>query len=522
MIKSTRLYHTRFIGAIVILAGMMMAGCKKADQQYDTLHKQPEILAYNDAYMVGDTLVMQGRLNPEYGLRIRIGDVDSVSILAKEKIVYSTNIPVYDTVWMDRIKIVITQQMGIGPNRTVAVTSAGNTIPAQPIEILENETAGLVQPMKITRMYTLTGGSKILYCRSGNGNIYLWTQLSPARSISRLSPDGTLVAILSAANYVDGHGAFTITAFNGGGVDPQERYLYFSAVTTDNSADNAANEIYRFCKVDLTTLQLTTLNRTLYPKTASQRTLSALTPFEGNINNVKIFNATGVYPDSSGNVYINKSNFLLARLDAAGNYSYLFRFRNYPSWETPAAFVPQIWDTSANRYYTADDVQFKFKNNSVAGYLRAVAPDDGLLYCIVYPSVHDLAQYDLANQVRLFTFEPKLVTGTPYISGSFSLLTGYPQNVNGPAAPLFGYMAMPGQKLLLFYQVTSAGNFPAFGVLNFAQHRGERYAPGKVERDITTTTVTLTAGDEILNYDANGMLYMTGNSRQYILKTISQ
>ncbi|MGN7722899.1 hypothetical protein [Chitinophaga sp. 22620] len=519
MIISKRSCHTWFICALAV---MTAAGCKKADQQYEVLHKQPEILAYNDAYVVGDTLVMQGRLNPEYGLRIKIGDVDSVSILAMEKVVYSTNIPVYDTVWIDRIKIVITQQMGVGPERPVAVTSAGNTIPARPIEILENATAGLVQPLRLTRQHTLTGGSKILYCRSGNGNIYLWTQLAPARSINRLSPDGTLATILSPADYKDSYGAFTITAFNGGGVDPQERYLYFSAITTDNSADNAANEIYRLCRVDLATRQLATINRTLYPKTASQRTVAALTPFEGKINDVKIFKASRIYPDSSGNVYVNMSDLLLAKLDAAGNYSYLFRFSRNPPGVT-ADFVPQIWNTGANQYYAPGDVLFMFENSEVTGYMRAIAPDEGLLYCIMGASVHDLAQYDLANQVPLYTYEPKLITDIPYISGSFSLLTGYPRSNSGSNdAPLFGYMAMPGQKLLLLYQGISADNFPAFGVLNFAQRRGERYAPGKVERDISTTTVTLTAGDELLNYDANGMLYMTGNSRQYILKTISQ
>lgn len=518
MIKSKRLYHICVMG---VFAGMMMAGCKKADQQYEVLHKQPEVLAYNDAYMVGDTLIIQGRLNPEYNLRIKVGDVDSVNILAKEKIVYSTNNAVYDTVWIDRVKIIITQQMGIGPDRSVAITSSGTTIAGRPIEILENATAGTVPPLKLTRMYTLTGGSKILYCRSGNGNIYLWTQFLPTRSINRLSPDGTLTTILSPADYTDSYGAFTITAFNGGGVDPQERYLYFSAITTDNSADNAANEIYRFCRVDLATRQLTTINRTLYPKTASQRTISALTPFEGKINDVKIFNATRIYPDSSGNVYINMGDLLLAKLDAAGNYSYLFRFSGNPPGVT-SDFVPQIWNTGANQYYTLSDALFMFENSEVTGYMRAIAPDDGLLYCIVGASVHDLAQYDLANQVRLYTYEPKLITDIPYISGSFSLLTGYPRSSGGTDVPLFGYMAIPGQKLLLLYQGISADNFPAFGVLNFAQRRGERYAPGKVERDVTTTTVTLAAGDELLNYDANGMLYMTGNSRQYILKTISQ
>lgn len=519
MMKNKTSFRTCMISVVGLLTGLMMTGCNKADQQYETLYKQPEVLAYNNAYGIGDTLVMEGRLNPENDLRISIGDVDRVNILTQEKVIYNPSGVVGSGTTVDRIKIIITRQMGIGPGRPVQVTSAGNTVTAQPIEIYEDATAGYVtQPLKLTKMHTFTGGSKTLYCRSGNGNVYLWTQLSPVRSICRLSPDGALTALLSATNFTDSYGTFTITTFNGGGVDPQEHYLYFSAITTDGSTDNAANEIYRFCKVDLTTKQLTTINRTLYPKTASERTLSVLSPFEGKINEVKIFNVTGIYPDSSGNVYINKGDFLLARLDAAGNYNYLFRFSQRPSTST-TAFVPQIWNTNTSQYYEVKDVQYMFKNSTIAGAIRSIAPDDRLLYCMAPASAHDLIQYDLTNQVLLYTYEPKLMESIPYISGSFNLLTGYPASTSGNAAPLFGYMAMPGQKLLLlYYQGLSLSNFPAFGVLNFARHSGERYAPGKVNTDV----FVMTASDELMNYDANGMLYMTSNSKQYILKTNNQ
>lgn len=501
---------------------LLLAGCKKADQQYETLYRQPEVLAYNDIYGVGDTLVMQGRLNPEFGLTIKIGDQANVDILEKEKIEYAINGNQRNKTTIDRIKIIITAQMGIGPNRPVAITSSGNTIAGKSIEIYEGGNMGyLASPLKFTYLHTLVGGSKILHCRSGSGRIYLWSQLLPARSVIRLNTDGTLTTILSPANYVDSYGNFTITTFNGGGVDPQERYLYFSAITTDNSPGNAANEIYRFCKVDLGTGQLTTLNRSLYPKTASQRTLTNLTPFEGNFAQVKLFNATGIYPDSTGNVYVNLGYYFVGRLDVAGQFNYLFRFQARPSTIT-ANLIPQVWNTADNQYYSAGEVLDKMPGKKVNGYFRAIAPDEQLLYGIASPSIHNLIQYDLANQVPLYTFEPALAEEVPYISGSFSLLTGYRSSTPSPS--LFGYMAMPGQKLLLlYYQGTNASTgpysqFPAFGVLNFAQKRGERYAPGKVDMGI----YQLSAKDELLNTDAEGMLYLTANDGQYILKTTEQ
>src|ERR1700744_3701377 len=53
-------------------------GCKKADRFYDKLTNLPQIdysqnYVYKPAYVVGDTMVIYGRLQPQNNLQITIG-----------------------------------------------------------------------------------------------------------------------------------------------------------------------------------------------------------------------------------------------------------------------------------------------------------------------------------------------------------------------------------------------------------------------------------------------------------------
>lgn len=501
-------YH-RLYGIILLL---LLVGCDKAENYYTKLHNQPEIVSDYDAiYGIGDTITIRGRLNPGNGLRIRIGDSDG-EIVDKGKELFAWLGGRMDSI--DVVKVLISEAMGIGANRAISITSSGNTISTPAIEIYEGDKVGLLpDPLKLVEHYRLSAGAVPLRCQNGNGVVYLW---EPAKGITRIAKDGSTLIVLGTTGLSDQYGAFAITTFNGGGVDLDDRYLYFSAVTTDNSGEGTENEIYRLCRMDLQTNGLITLNRTLYPKAAAQRTLASTMPFEGDIAAVKIFRITNIYPDRKGNVFFDLMGHYITRLDSDGRYSYVY------SLQSLNTFIPQV-----------SGLQNLLPGTKTGqlGFLVSVDIDEHMLYLSDLPDGSGvLAQYDLLGRVPLAQLNrPFLNTnfGTKsYISGSFSILTGSHNFTPTPA--FWGYMALPGQRLLLLnYQSLADGGggayysgyaFPAWTILDFKAKRGIRYAPGKLERG----SYRLQSTDLLLNSDEDGMLYMTANTNSAIVKTTYQ
>ena len=89
---------------------------------------------------------------------------------------------------------------------------------------------------------------------------------------------------------------------------------------------------------------------------------------------------------------------------------------------------------------------------------------------------------------------------------------------------MWGMLPLSGGKLLiLYYQNLITGDqtgkydLPAWGILDFINERGSRYAPDAFLRQ---GYVMNYGTDELLNRDTQGMLYMTANNKSVILKTI--
>ena len=510
----------------LLVSLMLLNSCEKTDNYYQMLDNQPEVLnsSYNKVYSVGDTLIMQGRLNPQNNLVIHIGNADARIISADKVTVQVTGVAGLTKAIVDQVKLLVSADMGIGSNRPVLITSAGNTVNAPAIEIVANAQSGILpNPLKLVEHYTMQTGTVPLYCRNGTGDIYLW---KPDKTITLLKPDGTVTEVFNRSNGKDSFGAFDINTFNGGGVDPGEKFLYFSVVTTDGNADNAANKVYRLCRWDIKNKQLLTLNRTLYANSSSKRTLAAAQPFEGAIDQVKIFQVTGIYPDSKGNVYFNLNNYFITRLDASNSYSYIFNFYQ----QTYNSFIPQILDpvTRLPVYNNFAPLILGLRIPDFSDF-KAIDPDNGLMY-IKNGTSNGLMQYDLANQVQLYimpnTWSLKNTSDKIYMSGSFGILTGPSLSYNGPLPDDFGYLPMPDQKLLiLMYQnLENQPNgvwkpvTPVWEVLDFKQKRGDRYAPGK----LVLGAYQMTTDDILLNYDKDGTVYTTANSKSFIVKTTAQ
>lgn len=109
--------------------------CKKADKFYDTLGKLPQIennakYAYKTAYIIGDTMIITGRLQPQNNLKITIGGV-TAPIAKTGTVFYDTH---DSTTIMDQIGLLITPAME-GKSREVKVTSGGYSVTGAAIDV---------------------------------------------------------------------------------------------------------------------------------------------------------------------------------------------------------------------------------------------------------------------------------------------------------------------------------------------------------------------------------------------------
>ncbi|WP_256012084.1 hypothetical protein [Desertivirga xinjiangensis] len=511
----------KVIWLISWFAGLvLLSACKKAENYYGKLDAQPEILLnYQPVYGVGDTLTIDGRLNPQADLRIKIGNADA-KIISAEKIEYKTSESsgtVYDVI--DRVKVIITSQMGLGKDKVVTLISGGSLVKGTSIQIIESSSSGILPSalQLVKHADARAAGTVYLYCQNGKGSIYSWRS---DKKIYKISKNGNLSVVMDASTLSDSFGAFQISTFSAGGVDARERYLYFAAITTDGSADNASNEIYRLCCYDLQSGTLTTLNRTLFPTEANRRTTDVYTPFQGSLNTSKLMNISGLYPGDEGKIYLTISEYALARIDSDGRLKYLFHLG--------VRYLPVIWNPQTNSSYSSDYVNGLIPGVDANGLsVLAISPEEDILYCRSGSS--DIIQLDLLDQVQLYQFSPgyvRTVSGneTPYISGSFDILTGITDGSGVPS--LFGNMPMDGENILILYhqRLDNYPNnkfysqYPAFGQVNFRDQAGKRYAPGKLKRN----GYTMNTADLMLNYDEEGMIYMTANNKAVIVKTTNQ
>jgi hypothetical protein len=520
--------YSRILLFLTVIASL--GACKKADEYYKFLNDQPEIITYYaKVYTIGDTLKLEGRLNPANNLQIRIGDIPA-TILSATKRGHFISGSMHESKQADTIdlvRIIITEAMGIGPDRQISITSNGITITPPSIEIVANSTIGyLPAPLRFIPFYTLKTGQRTLFCRNGTGAIYLW---NTDGSISLLKSDGSLIQIMDTSQFQDSFGTFTVTAFNSGGVDAAEKFIYFSVTSTDNGADNAQNIIYRLCKYDIASKQLTTLNRTAYAIDSKQHTLAAAMPFEGNINAVKLFIVDGIYPDSKGNVYLRLGSHFLTKLNNEGKYSYLLKTTLYDG-----SFLPEILNPTTNNPYDIGKIHAIFPGVQISSYtFDAVDPENG----IMYGRSSKLARYDMNNQAELYVMPdiwaapnlPKEV----HASGSFNILSGPSANsYDTPALRTAGYMPLPndGLLVLLFQDLIEKnpawkGQAPLLQRLDFKKRQGMRYAPGTLQ----TNGYKMMAGDyytgtddEMLNYDKDGHIYLTADTHSVIIKTAFQ
>lgn len=501
--------------AYLIAAGLlwMLYACQDADDFYGVLDTQPEIVAdYKPVYMIGDTLTIKGRLNPENNLEIRIGDVKADALeTTTEKVVNNQNGLVLDVV-----KIRITEAMGIGEERPITLTSAGFTIDAPSIEIVGDANVSILhKQLQLVKVADVPGGATPIYCRNGHGNIYAWS--STGTVLLKIDADGNVTEVFTQTNCMDARGTFTIAEFNAGAVSPDERYFYFSAKVTETAQDRTL-ELYKLCRFDLQSQALTTLNRTEYSLLRSRRTLAAAQPFEGPVGDVKIYKVTAIWPDASGNIYCNLMDNFLAKLDNHGAYSYLLNFSEFGSSapNTEAQFIPLINDPNTTEYYSSVRIHQTLPGTKINYRMSYLDTEALMLYTKRYAGASWLRLTDMVTLIQ--TGEYDNIYRSP---GGISYATASLKRFNGGLVSNIDPLPLNGKLLGLYFQTTESRGVIDGGTLceiDFENQKATRYAPNTLLFNGFTLTEGA-GGDRLLDYDAEGMLYMTANNKSAIVKT---
>jgi hypothetical protein len=509
-----RKYHlSKFILCCVLI--VTFQACKKADKFYDTLGKLPQIennakYAYKTAYIIGDTMIITGRLQPQNNLKITIGGV-TAPITKTGTVFYDTH---DSTTIMDQIGLLITPEME-GKSREVKVTSGGYNVTGAAIDVYsEGGKGSFTNSLKAMTVKNFSDSQQLfLFCLNGKGDTYYYSLTT--RDIRHIKKDGTEEVVYDLSNGLDPSGNVLVSAFLTGGVDPLGQYLYFSVQT---------NIGYSLLQLNLQNKTLSTLN--------SSSDLSA--PYEGNINNVHVI-VTGIYPDAKGNLYLSLglgNNALLpnsrepfipdaiARYNkASGKLTYVYK-QIYKFGTTTYADMPGTSFVSGG------------PGNSHLTELR-FSPEESLFYALETNAITNTFQiFDLTAPLLLQTFSTDL-SGASSVFDVIAPFSGLKLGL-GEAQPdrSFGYLPLPGKRLqTLLYQSTSGFNgagknsFPKWVVFDFTDQRTYAYAPGKFDQGKYVFQPTFylspksTVIDAMLNYDEQGNLYSTANGKMTLIKT---
>ncbi|WP_143306626.1 hypothetical protein [Chitinophaga vietnamensis] len=304
----------------LLLLLLIAPACKKVDDHAAMVNSQPWLAdnfssrrlnwVYPASLAVGDTAVLVGRLFPyQAGTTIEVGGIP-VKIIDTMKIA-----PIYTSYQqqpqVDVIRFLITKDMGVGARRPVSVTANGVTIDGPPLNITyfqagtaRTDTTLWADPLVnwVPDNVNQLSQNNSLLVRSihsdGDGNIWFDNpygiyEVANAQVKKVLKPGDALTDA--------GNTAFKLLTVLGSAVSYDGNTLYFSAETSENNADTVANYIFRICKMDVNTRQLSTISRTLVLKQQSATVESGL-HYEGPVAQVKIV-ARNLSTDINGSLY---------------------------------------------------------------------------------------------------------------------------------------------------------------------------------------------------------------------------
>ncbi|HEK22395.1 MAG TPA: hypothetical protein ENO28_18280 [Bacteroidetes bacterium] len=481
-----------------VLVTFFVSSCNKADNFYDKLQALPQIMntpayAYKTTYIVGDTLVITGKLQPQTeDFSVTIGGIKAS--IAAIKTISAAQTP------RDQVAVLISAEM-VGQQQEVKVTSGGYTTTGANIDVYAESGEGSFEAILSNRTVANfpNGNNIFLHCINGKGDVYYYSPA--AKKIYHIKKDGTQTQVFDLANAVQPGNIF-IDEFISGGVSSDGGTLYFSAKTLTGG--------YLFARISLSSGVLTLIN---------QSTVLAA-PFEGKAASANMV-VSDIYPVKNGGVYLGigfstgqDGSYVpgaIARYQSSDNsVKYLFKDRVF------AGSYPDMPGTPLSFFYL---IEFR------------VSADEGLLYLMqesfMGPSSTVIDVYDLPSASKIQTLNANTGRGDALydVLNTFSSL-GISLAFNQPQTA-FGYMPMPGRRLqvLMYQQIagsTSIANnrgFPRWIVLDFQHQRTYAYAQDRFRTGGNSFNKNSQRNDELLNYDEDGNLYATANNRAVLLAT---
>lgn len=516
---------------IYCFIGIVFSACNDAEQFKQTLDDLPQIsntnaYKYKSAYSVGETMVITGFLYPEKNLKITIGGVEAP--LLEE---YIGNIKVTpphgEEYTLNQVSVKITEEMGVGANRPVTVTTAGNTIQGASIEIYalggEGSFDRPLSLQEIIRFNTNQRQNIYFYCVNGKGTVYYFDNTS--KDLRRLRKGETEPEILLTATQLrtDQDGTFTLSRFLAGGVNPQETKAWVSLQTS-------ASTQVSFTEIDLENKTLERLNIST----------EIAPPYTGNIGEVNL-KASGIYPDNTGNVYLYvgpassapQDGSAASRALAVAKYNsdtqqveYIFRTPNTVSQyrDLPGVMLPVSIGNSPFTLYLSpgEAVLYVFYQKRVSGPSGAIE------------DITAQAVLNLNSRMNILNFIPTNFERDfnsflgPFEVVKFAYDFGGSSGYLPQAATNFGFMPLPGLRtLFLLYQEKPknatqyfpSASFPRWLAADFKERRIYQYHTGRFEQGGYALSSATARPDQLLNYDEEGYLYMTANERSVLVKT---
>lgn len=465
---------------LVFVMALVAQSCDRTEDYFNTLVDIPQLdlskaRAYKTSYAIGDTLWIFGKFQqPRKEITVTIGNT-LASIARNEKVAElseTTTDGRIDT--LDRLAIVITEEMGIGKNRPVTLRSGDNLLNCPGIEIRDKgisfDPYAFDAAITLAEYHTLPANVLMAELVNGKGSIYYFN-LGDKQFYAVKNGKAEVVLnadILSTALNT----AFSISTVYALTVDSKEEYLYFSA---------RANNNYLLIKYSLLSGQAQILN-------ARPTVTSGLngTYKQGDMIGSMEFVLWKLLADGKGNLYgyvasaisgTTATNAGTIKIAATGQISYLYK----PN----GSILP---GTVLNEEYSVVD-------NAV------ISIEDERMYMLKNRTI---TQYEWTSLRKLNEVSPAAAT----------------QNPEGKYVGLFGQINLPQWSKQTTLPLVP-GKFLVWNtarelyVIDFEEEKVVLYAP-----DCDWGSYTFSSSENrILNYDESGHLYMIYGKENKILKT---
>jgi len=277
---------------------LIFSSCDETETYFQTLADLPQLdlsagRAYDASYGTGDTLFMYGKFQqPQNPLTVTVGETVA-EIVKNEKYVYNQSFG-EDT--LDRIGILIVEEMGLGKNRPVTLKSGEKEIICPSIEITAASASlkpYLAQRLKLTEIHSPASEPVLLHLNNGKGSMYYFD--TETQAFNKISAGGVeTVTDMGSIRLALGSEKFQVHTLYAGAVDPQEENLYFSVRA--RTGTNYRSYFIRYHIPDKTVALLNLKpNAGVRPSGAFQN---------GDILGELRFTVNEVQADSKGNVLI--------------------------------------------------------------------------------------------------------------------------------------------------------------------------------------------------------------------------